>query len=253
MFETPSDTGFIVYSTLDFIRQGRCNCQDSEGRRPETQMIVTNPLYVAVNHHQLALCRSLLAASSPVCVNQQTQPSFYSPLHAVLRRTNASEVETLGLVELLLRAGANVDLADDQQLVPLHLAVAYEFPMIIKRIIEANAKLDVRACDGATPLLMAVRMNRNIDAMQVREPQLDNDEPGLQIPFFATCRILLWQDVAKIRNVQICAWIGTGVCLTLVSILDSKNTLIPILRVLLNALELRTSFKRSILNIYIER
>ncbi len=66
------------------------------------------------------------------------------------------------VVAALIRAGANVDLADDGQLglTPLHWAAAYGFFEICKFLLEYNATIDLLSKAGWTALMYAAQKGR---------------------------------------------------------------------------------------------
>ena len=59
------------------------------------------------------------------------------------------------VVETLIKAGADLNVADKQQFYPLHLAASKGHSAICKVLVQAGAKMDVKTADGGTALHVA--------------------------------------------------------------------------------------------------
>ncbi|HEY4224087.1 MAG TPA: ankyrin repeat domain-containing protein [Myxococcota bacterium] len=81
-----------------------------------------------------------------------------APLHCACAGWNDDEGDHLHVIELLLGAGADLEVRDDVERTPLHYAaettLAYRLP-ILERLIVDGADLDARDQDGRTPLDLA--------------------------------------------------------------------------------------------------
>jgi ankyrin repeat protein len=62
----------------------------------------------------------------------------------------------LAAVDALIRAGADVNIADDPREPPLHLAIEQMWIEIIRRLIQAGADVNRSVPDGWTPLVHAI-------------------------------------------------------------------------------------------------
>jgi len=79
----------------------------------------------------------------------------------------AAERNKYVVVELLLAAGANPNIADKiGSRMPIHYAAIRNFPDIIKLLVEAGASIEVKDSNGFTPLENAIYYN-SINAVQI--------------------------------------------------------------------------------------
>jgi len=87
-------------------------------------------------------------SSGPGVRNGPTNRSKVTPLH------NASAIGPVGVVRDLLKAGANVNARDSRGLIPLHFALATEYPSpeIVRTLVQAGADVNARGTTGETPL-----------------------------------------------------------------------------------------------------
>ena len=88
------------------------------------------------------------------------EPDGSTPLQWAVYRNDVAEVKRL------LRAGANVKLANNYGVTPMSLAAAVANTEILKVLIEAGADVESPNADGMTALL-AVARTGNVDAAQV--------------------------------------------------------------------------------------
>jgi uncharacterized protein len=101
--------------------------------------------------------RELLNQKAPI---DTTLPDGTSALHWAVR-TNAGEI-----VDLLLRAGADVRAADRYGLTPLYLACANADTAMIKKLLDAGADPNFATPAGETPLMTLLRTADNNEAMR---------------------------------------------------------------------------------------
>ena len=76
-----------------------------------------------------------------------------TPLHVVAWR---DDVEA---VEMLLRAGADVNAIGDMGETPLHVAISMDNPQMVAAMLKAGARDDIRSEFGETPREKALRRN----------------------------------------------------------------------------------------------
>ncbi|CAE8605668.1 unnamed protein product, partial [Polarella glacialis] len=67
----------------------------------------------------------------------------------------ATQAHHVRLVELLLKAGANVNLQDAKGVTVLHVAVFEGHPQIVKLLLDADADTNIKDRHGQTPLFFA--------------------------------------------------------------------------------------------------
>jgi len=73
-----------------------------------------------------------------------------------VRSIDANEQPLVGAVSFLLDAGADINaLSGDMDWTPLHCAVHYSYPAVIRVLLERGATVDARDRDGRTPLWIA--------------------------------------------------------------------------------------------------
>jgi len=70
---------------------------------------------------------------------------------------------SLDMVSLFIDSGANVNAQNDDGIAPLHL-VAYSY--IAKVLLEAGADIEIKALDGATPLLLKAEHPEGYEIME---------------------------------------------------------------------------------------
>jgi ankyrin repeat protein len=70
------------------------------------------------------------------------------------------------IAELLLKAGANPNLVNEQGIGPLYLAIANGSPAIVRLLVAHGADVNLARPDGETPLMLATRLGQ-IDAIKM--------------------------------------------------------------------------------------
>ena len=93
--------------------------------------------------------RALLASGAGEGVIEWTDLSGKTPLGA------ASQNGHLSCVELLLKAGAQVDSRDEFGLTPLNWASAMNYHSVVSALLAAGAQVDLANNNGWTPLMIA--------------------------------------------------------------------------------------------------
>jgi ankyrin repeat protein len=84
-----------------------------------------------------------------------------TPLHA------AAGAGCVDVVDLLIKAGADVNAKDDFGWTPLHYAAARGNVEIIRRLVAAGADIDAEKFDGKTPLHVALDMSKEEAALEL--------------------------------------------------------------------------------------
>jgi uncharacterized protein len=74
-----------------------------------------------------------------------------TPLHVMAWR------DDLEGVEMLIRAGANVNAVGDMGETPLHVAISKQNPAMVQALLKAGARDDIRSEFGMTPREKALR------------------------------------------------------------------------------------------------
>jgi hypothetical protein len=141
------------------------------------------PLMVAAFHGNEAAARLLIESGANPAARDR---AGYTPLHwaalkgygdvvrLVVDRMDCNVQSASGLtpllqaaaaghtvvMELLLRAGADPDLASTEGWTPLHKAVANGHADAVTVLLNAGATVDVRHTDGTTPLALGVKIKR---------------------------------------------------------------------------------------------
>lgn len=82
-----------------------------------------------------------------------------TPLHVMVRRTDRYAVN------LLIKAGANVDAIGDMGETPLHVAVSMENIEIIEALLKAEAKTNIRSEFNETSAERAAKKGGEIDKL----------------------------------------------------------------------------------------
>ncbi len=118
-----------------------------------TQGDGTSALHFAADHNDLKLAKMLVdAGESP---KASTRNGAVTPLFLAAKNGNAA------MIELLIKAGADVNYADSKGTTPLMVAAASGSEAAVRSLIAHGA--DVNAKDGAhgqTPLMFAAALNR---------------------------------------------------------------------------------------------
>ena len=110
-------------------------------------------LMVAAGWNEEGICRMLL--SKGACVNAEDDGK--TALHIACSREYGSEE----LIRLLIDHGADVEAQDKFGDTPLHTAIPWSSPEIIKMLVEhGGASLEVRNAVGYTPLMLAADKGR---------------------------------------------------------------------------------------------
>lgn len=110
------------------------------------------PLHLAAHLRRVDLATRLLdAGANPAADSVYPDESKLSPLHF------AAKTGELGLVELLVARGANVSAEASIRNTPLHMAAAFGVGAdILKRLIDAGARVDAQDLEGYTALHLSV-------------------------------------------------------------------------------------------------
>jgi ankyrin repeat protein len=111
-------------------------------------LVATSPLIEAVKQHDAAAVRELLLKRTDV---NRPAGDGATALHW------AVYADDLALVDLLIAAGANVDVANDLAITPLHLASAAGNAAIVTRLLDKGADPNAASETGVTPLMEAAR------------------------------------------------------------------------------------------------
>ena len=69
----------------------------------------------------------------------------------------AADLDNLAIADLLIRAGARVDAANDLGAVPLHLACTNRSVPMVDRLLESKANPNAKLLDGETVLMTCAR------------------------------------------------------------------------------------------------
>ena len=113
-------------------------------------------LFDACRDADLARLRALVPRASAEDLAWQEPNSGWTPLHM------AAEMADVELVEVLIQAGAPLDVRDAHGQTPLHIAVDSEVDgahqsssplslLVTRALVQAGADVDARAHDGRTP------------------------------------------------------------------------------------------------------
>lgn len=112
-----------------------------------------SPLYTAATRADAAMCRQLLEAGAAVDIGLQADGT--SPLMALMRAAHAGKLpqaEADATAELLLTAGAQVDMTDAEGNTLLH----YATPGLVQRLLSAGVSPHATNQMGRTPLFSAL-------------------------------------------------------------------------------------------------
>ncbi len=112
-----------------------------------------SPLYTAVMRADTAMCRQLLGAGAAVDIGLQSDGT--SPLMALVRAAHAGKLppaEADATAELLLSAGARVDMTDAEGNTLLH----YATPALVQRLLSVGLSPHATNKLGRTPLFYSV-------------------------------------------------------------------------------------------------
>ncbi len=124
-----------------------------------------------------ALCELLISSGADVNAQNNRKKT---PL-----MTAARQPEMAGVVVLLLQAGADVKSVTVWEDTPLHYAVCSCNPAIVEMLLTAGAPVNVRMENGATPLMNAVRYENNVAIVDmllkagadIKIPEVDGNSP----------------------------------------------------------------------------
>eukprot|EP00050_Salpingoeca_kvevrii_P017253 m.63371 g.63371 ORF g.63371 m.63371 type:complete len:1603 (+) comp7455_c0_seq1:213-5021(+) len=105
------------------------------------------PLMWAVESGNIKALRWMLGFKPPLDVRNFRG---HTPLHLAVMRPEKS-----ALAAMLIDAGADCDVADNQGVTPLHCACRCQPPALVEKMLAAGAKLDSADDTGQTPLMMA--------------------------------------------------------------------------------------------------
>ncbi|MEX0653824.1 MAG: ankyrin repeat domain-containing protein [Phycisphaeraceae bacterium] len=117
-------------------------------------------LYTATALNEQALVASLLA-KAPSQVNARDNHPGRTPLHI------AAHFGHVELADYLLENGAHVNVLETNhplRRTPLHIALSYNEPAVVRRLVEARADLTARDAHGRTPLHQAAGRDADLVA-----------------------------------------------------------------------------------------
>ena len=107
----------------------------------------TDALIRAVGNRDVrAVRRQLRVGADPNCRSEERMPLLLSAVYTP---------DNLPVVRALLRAGANVDAADDSGTTPLIASVSDSNLSLVKELVKRGANVNARNSDGDTPLTNA--------------------------------------------------------------------------------------------------
>ncbi|XP_014230447.1 serine/threonine-protein phosphatase 6 regulatory ankyrin repeat subunit A-like [Trichogramma pretiosum] len=114
-------------------------------------------VHVACMRDDSAMVQQLLTLQ-PAAVNEATSSAYprwpgYSPLHF------AAKHGSIGTIQKLLDAGAEVDASDKYGFRPLHLACSRSKAKVVRKLLEAGADPTAKSHKHVTPLRLAVQVN----------------------------------------------------------------------------------------------
>jgi hypothetical protein len=107
-------------------------------------------LYMGVKHGSIETVGALIIAGAEV--NKRTQTDW-TVLHQAV---HFNTIIKMGIVQMLIDAGVDLDIQDKEHHTALHLAIAYGSAEVIQLLIDAGADLNIRNKDGHTGLHLAV-------------------------------------------------------------------------------------------------
>ena len=130
----------------------------------------------AVRHDQPDILRALLAAGADA--HTPAGRNGWTPLmHAIHTRQSASTPdERLGVIRILLDAGANPNAPSRGDTTPLIMAAGYGATDMVDLLLEAGADPRLRTPDGATALRAAVTGANDLDHFTLGQCQTDTVE-----------------------------------------------------------------------------
>lgn len=115
---------------------------------PESFVIFagTSVIHAAARSGNLIGCEMLLAKLSQIDGSNLEDTSGRTPLFEC--QTRRGGLLTLGIAELLLAAGANIEALDDTQMTPLFTACENDDLIMIKYLVDHKANVNVKRNDG---------------------------------------------------------------------------------------------------------
>lgn len=173
----------------------------------ETRENGYTPLLKAAGNYKSEVVRALLAAGADI--NARVDESTFSPfdrgwtlLHAAAGNPNSGR---LGVVELLISEGMDVNARDEQGKTPLHVAVSTNWKRpdgvdVIMALINAGADISARSQNGELPVdraesyirgnLATVDRTNSYLKLNLRSAIKNTDNPvGIVYQFLATARL----------------------------------------------------------------
>lgn len=110
------------------------------------------PLAMAVDRGDLAMAEALLTAGAdPDAANEDG----WSPLHLTVHRVGKPQHDYADIAELLIKAGADINARNNDGNTPLRIAVLYNKPKTLAKLLAANADPNLASNSGWTALMAA--------------------------------------------------------------------------------------------------
>jgi Ankyrin repeats (3 copies)/Ankyrin repeats (many copies) len=167
------------------------------------------PLHMAARFFQAGIVKLLLenSAKSNICSNRDR-----TPLHEALQAFTDGNLEMIEekkkIVFLLLKAGSNVNVDDEEGYTPLHYAIGANLIDVVKAFLDAGAHINAKDKIGDTPLHTAVRCYQDKTDMvrllveRGADIKIRNDDSQNETPLEMAIRFKKTEVVKLLRNAQ---------------------------------------------------
>ena len=116
-------------------------------------------LHVAAAGYRVAIARMLLKAGADVSAamnHRRSQPLHYAS-DGFLENPNWDAQQQVRMIEVLLAAGADIHVRDQNGATPLHRAVRTRCAAAVKALLSAGADVKLKNKPGSTPFHLAVQ------------------------------------------------------------------------------------------------
>jgi ankyrin repeat protein len=157
-------TGLCDVELAKTLQSGSREILDQVNARDQNGL---TPLMYAARHGDVARARALVDAGA--AVNEQSNDGF-TPLMYAARASCRTGSRGPELVDLLLEAGADVNMVRRGGSTVLHKAAQVNNPDVIGRLVKAGAKVDRPDRDGDTPLFIAT-IYKSTEALELLHEQ----------------------------------------------------------------------------------